>query len=160
MPQGNCSVPGALEDPAIILRRLKFQNPALKTSYWRVYQGNTGNEERSAGAGWILILGIPEGATRTLKALDFRPYLGSGKVSFSLSQRVPSEGTATTGNTLWSILVDALRGRLCDPVTGCLPRHVDGPHKVSSPYRWALVELIRAISEPKEDGTESLHEEI
>ena len=66
---------------------------------WRGYRENKGNQERAVRAGLILIVGIPEGAAGALMALDFRPYLGSGRFSIRLTQRDPSKGTATTGNT-------------------------------------------------------------
>ena len=70
-------IPGTSEDPAIILGYLAFQNPTLRTGSWRVYKGKKENKERVAGAGWILIVGIPVGVAAAVKALDFRPYLGS-----------------------------------------------------------------------------------
>ena len=85
-------IPGTPENPVAILRRLEFQNPTLKTGNWRAYACKKGSGP--AGSGWIMAVTLPEGSIRAIRALDYRPYPGVGRVYFKVTEQGSERGPA------------------------------------------------------------------
>ena len=74
-------IPGIIEEPDIILKRLEKQNPPLKTSNWKICSLT----EKCNPQGLHLILGIPYFSIQILQEMNFEPFLGMSRIKITLT---------------------------------------------------------------------------
>lgn len=85
-------LPGPPEEPAEVMRRLGAYNPTLNMNGWRSVKaaplnkdsGRQDTEER-----YVLVFQLPESQVRALGALDNRPWMELGRVTFKVSRQAP-----------------------------------------------------------------------
>jgi hypothetical protein len=70
--------PGPAEDTETLFQRLRRLNRGLETWQWRTY------ERREEPTGVRLVLSIDEASFVALERMDWRPFSGMGKATFSL----------------------------------------------------------------------------
>lgn len=84
-------LPGPPEEPTEVLSRLEAYNPTLKTNAWRPIkrpQGANDKGRQDTGDKYVQIFQLPESQVRALEALDNRPWLELGRVTFRVSHQI------------------------------------------------------------------------
>lgn len=84
-------LPGPPEEPTEVLSRLEAYNPTLKTSAWRpirLPQSAKDEGRQDSGDKYVQVFQLPESQVRALEALDNRPWLELGRVTFRVSHQV------------------------------------------------------------------------
>ena len=90
-------VSGKLEDPAVVLRRLKGFNPSLKTASWRIVRHERPQEANAMGGlKHLLVVQVPESQARALAGLNDRPFYHLGQIAFKVSGREQEEPAMET----------------------------------------------------------------
>ena len=77
-------IPGETRELTEVYTLLERQNPGLRTEDWRLFSKTVDPPK-----GCRLILGVDEASLDFLKTKDFRPFLGTKRVTFVCLERPP-----------------------------------------------------------------------